>query len=467
MRTALATIFALGLTLLGTVAFAQGHKLTSQDDYLDESLESSRLDRDYLDKLTKIRKDRAVRAAKAVKIDANILQANSLSFVAPSGKSITINKIRIETGKSSAYTWYGKVASGGEAILEVNGNRVYGYIATEGTSYQIRNFGAERHVLVEVDLSKLPTGEADNPTPPVASPKQQHEQQNDSQANVSSNPPIVDVLVIYTPLALVSLGDINAASQNAVNSMNLSFQNSQVNGLVRLAGVMQTPADYDEQNQVYGLTNVALTELSGGTTNTSLSYKVAQERDRVFADAVVMIGRFGDNCGSGYQGLTTPDFAFAVVDVNCLSNYTFAHELGHIIGADHNPEKAKASSLPYAHGKNTFWLVNYTTTAAYNGYRCWRTIMAYEQSTFNKIPCKVDFRLNQWSNPNISYTDTGGYVTPLEPTQTNTTPTGDFSTRNNARVLNDNIATAANFSATSLSVRSTLFTKILTGIMSE
>jgi hypothetical protein len=192
MRTALATLFALGLALLGNFAFAQGHKLVAQDDYLDEPLESNRLDQDFRDKLANIRKDRAVRVAKAVKVDANILQASLLIFVTPSGESVSVNRTRIETGKSSAYTWYGRVSSGGEAILEVKGKQVYGYITIDATSYQIRNFGADHHILVEVDLRKLPAHAGDNPAPPAATPNQQRAQPNSSRANGLSKPPIVE-----------------------------------------------------------------------------------------------------------------------------------------------------------------------------------------------------------------------------------------------------------------------------------
>jgi hypothetical protein len=97
-------------------------------------------------------------------------------------------------------------------------------------------------------------------------------------------------------------------------------------------------------------------------------------------------------------------------------NYTFAHEMGHNMGANHDTY-VELSNLPYpyAHGY------------VYTPDR-WRTIMAYnDQCVALGFNCN---RLNYWSNPNINY---GGV------------PMGDAATADNHRALNNTAPTVTQF----------------------
>ena len=78
---------------------------------------------------------------------------------------------------------------------------------------------------------------------------------------------------------------------------------------------------------------------------------IHQIRDIQNADIAIMLTDSVEHKGdhtpqspSGYCGMapgicTPKEDSFAVVDFNCATNYyTLAHELGHIMGAHHNPE---------------------------------------------------------------------------------------------------------------------------------
>lgn len=156
-------VLALHAALLGSCAHGQSlaHTLASQADYLDESLEATQLDGELARRLKAIRMDRAIRLARYMEIDVNFQDADLMRVVSPNGTSIVLNKVRTERRQDGGFTWYGRVSGGGEAILELNEGRAFGYISVDGISYQIRNFGRGRHIWIETDLRLLPHSATD------------------------------------------------------------------------------------------------------------------------------------------------------------------------------------------------------------------------------------------------------------------------------------------------------------------
>lgn len=89
--------------------------------------------------------------------------------------------------------------------------------------------------------------------------------------------------------------------------------------------------------------------------------------------------------------------------------------------------------------------------------------MSYPFSAFGGVPCaanadgKVDPKINYWSNPSVTYTDTAASVTNgfgdvAERGPSKTLATGIAGCCNNAALLNANGAYVANFSATPISL---------------
>jgi len=119
---------------------------------------------------------------------------------------------------------------------------------------------------------------------------------------------------------------------------------------------------------------------------------------------------------------------FAVVGGgSCLTtNFSFGHEMGHNMGADHDPYVAPGpGAFAYSHGLSHIGATLGTS---------WRTIMAYNDqcsATFGGGFCT---RLQYFSNPMVGYSDGN--------------PMGDGPVRNNALTLNKSANAVSNYRAT-------------------
>ena len=138
-------------------------------------------------------------------------------------------------------------------------------------------------------------------------------------------------------------------------------------------------------------------------------------RNQYGADLVaLLIGRRIVYCGFANIYYGGEHGGFSVTVQEC-SSYTFAHELGHNLGAHHDPGTNALNDVvlgfPYGQG-------------LCNRRGNWRTVMSYNF----RESCRP--RVPHFSNPNISYRGT---------------PTGDARTRHNVRVINETAFHVANF----------------------
>ena len=134
-----------------------------------------------------------------------------------------------------------------------------------------------------------------------------------------------------------------------------------------------------------------------------------------------MIINQSDFCGLADAIMATASTAFVVVYYDCATGYySFAHELGHLMGARHD-ENHDATTTPFAYGHG------YEHPSSVSGQN-FRTIMAYACNA----PTSCDPRIQYWSNPNVKY---------------NGVATGTAATNDNARVLIGTAATVAAFNS--------------------
>lgn len=284
-------------------------------------------------------------------------------------------------------------------ILVRNGDKVTANIHAGGELLKIRPLHKGGHALVVADKRRAPQ---DHPPEYAALPviPMAVDKAAESKANT-----VIRVMVNYTPSAASQSGDITGLINLAVAESNQGYANSGVGITMQLANASQ----------------VSYTETGNFTTDlnryrgTSDGYmdSIHATRNSVAADVGVLMVTNTAYCGLASGIGSTATTAFAEVYWDCATGYySFAHEVGHLQSARHDPANDPTNN-PYRYG---------------HGYQYpaggWRTIMAYQCSSTN---CT---RLNYWSNPSVTY---GGV------------PMGTSTRSDNERVLNLTKGTVAAF----------------------
>ncbi len=196
----------------------------------------------------------------------------------------------------------------------------------------------------------------------------------------------IDVLVAYTPGALASAGSTEAMEaqiETAVSLANTAYENSGVDLQLRL---VHSYATTDEASESFSSDLGDFADTTDGRFD-----EVHNLRDQYGADMVVLMREPGQYCGIGFRPynstlLALDTLAFSVVAMNCISYHSFAHELGHNLGAHHNAENAGGTPL-YDDGYGEHW----TSVAEEDAGTLYRSVMAYAPGT----------RVAHFSNPSV------------------------------------------------------------------
>lgn len=373
--------------------------------------------------LERIRQRSTVERARLVEIDAMTLSAAGVTFDFNPFADVVLplRHVRTDGPGGSEFTWQGRVdlEQGGSATMVVRGEQVTGIVRAGRDIYTIESVGSGLHAVTKLDPRRFPP---DHP------PQQDHDgvqlsgsaepplkRAAQREAGASTRPTTIDVIVAYTQRAVVESGNnVSALVDIAVAEANASYAASGVNVELRLVHKYQT--NYKESSW----------------NNDLKRFRVEGDRymDEIHAlrrthkaDVAVLVIHNPSACGLASAILADQRTAFAAVHWDCAAGYySFAHEIGHLQGARHNPESDNGST-PYAWG---------------HGYRFpaggWRTIMAYDSSTCDGGTCT---RVGCWSTPARTY--------PCTSSPAGGVPMGTAPLHDNARVLNDTDETVANF----------------------
>jgi len=311
------------------------------------------------------------------------------------------------------------------AVMTVGGGQLVLDVFNGAEIYQVRSLQDGIYSIAQIDQSLYP-----QELPPVeVTPEMLMEvgrtNFQPSQQIADDNGSQIDVLVIYTVAARNAAGGA-AAIQNLITSAisvtNVSYNNSAVAPRLNLVGMSET--SYVESGDM----GQDLSRLGG--INDGFMDEVHNLRDLYHADLVNLIVNTGQYCGIAYQMQSVDAsfgfWAFSVVQRTCaVGNLSFAHELGHNMGARHDwYVDSGTQPYRYSHGHLNF-------------ANRWRTVMSYDNycqalgASCNRIP--------YWSNPNLTY---GGV--PLGVAE-NTCTGGVGCDADNARTLNNTAYTVANF----------------------
>jgi peptidyl-Asp metalloendopeptidase len=336
-----------------------------------------------------------------VRVDVNALKADSTRMSLQEGKTLSFSKSNVETRSTKDFTWFGALSGvPGQATFVVRDGKITGTIRDDENLYRLEPVGNDVHALIKVNESRFPPEE-----PPTFKEKRGGPTPTPSRAldtKMGDTSVEIDVLVAYTTAARTAVSDIAATIQLAVAEANQSYQNSGIN--IRLTLVDSFEVSYSESGKSFDTILADFIRMAD----------VNNRRDKNGADMVVLIIDKSDYCGLADAIMADASTAFAVVHYDCATGYySFAHELGHLQGARHDPAN-DPTNTPFAYG---------------HGFQhaspvpSWRTIMAYN--------CEGGCSRRQyWSNPNVNY---------------NGIATGTAATNDNARVLNETASTVAGF----------------------
>lgn len=290
-------------------------------------------------------------------------------------------------------------------ILNISKKNVYGVLTYQNNIYRIETH-KNKYYISELDHSQYPNESCDNLN--IKSTTNSNGKSIQSSGSYFPDECKLNLLVMYTTAAKDSVSDINNLIQTAIDETNQSFINSNVDYEVQLVHSVET--DYIETSNLY------LDRDRFRIENDSYMDNVHLLRQQYGADICILIEDVAGYCGVASSILASPQKAFCVVDYDCATGYySFAHEIGHLIGARHDTY-VDPSNTPFNFGH-----------AYVNVSEGWRTIMGYNTACSGSGGCT---RLNYWSNPNIDY---------------NSDPMGTVGSANNARVLNLQLPNAMSY----------------------
>lgn len=379
--------------------------------------------------LENVIRNRASRELRVVRIDKDAVAADTTELLLNlGGRQVQARLVKVERAANGNLVWEGalpgsKATRSGidplnSATLVRSSEGVTGSVRVDGTLYRIRPLPSGDHVIVQIDDSAMPQDHpedayrmlleraaAERPSAGGGKPCRKNCGGTGGTPVDPGATATIRVMVIATNDAVAAYGgDMLALTQLAVAESNQGYANSNV-------GISMVLANYS--TTAYGTAGMS-TDLSRfrGTSDGYMD-DIHATRNASAADVGVLVGNDASACGLASGIGSTAATAFATAYWDCITGYySFAHEVGHLQSARHDPA-ADPSTSPYAYG---------------HGYRApsgaWRTVMAYN-CTGGGCP-----RINYWSNPAVNY---GGV------------PMGTYDKSHNQRVLVETKATMAGF----------------------
>jgi len=235
----------------------------------------------------------------------------------------------------------------GTSTVAVNGDSVTASIQADTGLYRIKPLGGGAHGIYKVGTF-----------PNEHDPQSIQRLQDEAASRTRDQPPFngvpatdtrptdIVVLVAYTPAVAAKVLDMKGLVALAFEEANQSYKNSDVHVVLKAARSEPLKVDYREAGS-HDEDLKALRNPSDGKMD-----EIHQVRDQTKADIVVLLIDNGQYCGLASKILAEEDSSFAVVYHDCATGYySFAHEIGHLQGARHNPEADPGTfPFPFGHG---------------------------------------------------------------------------------------------------------------------
>lgn len=312
---------------------------------------------------------------------------------------LTLDGEEVEATVDGSTVWTGRVIGApiSAATLIIRDGMITGQIQVGAMIIEIRPILLGMHRISEIDQSAFPKeGEAlKMPAPPPGTSGPASPPPGAPRA-AADGQTTLNVLVVYGDRSAAASSDIAGEIRLAVASSNSVYANSGIPITLNLVGIQQM-SGYDEASRSY---TAILNDLTG--TSDGRLDAVHSLRGSLQADLVVYFTERSEYCGLAWLYNGYPQYAFSVVTRSCAtSNYSFVHELGHNMGAEHDryvSSDASPSAYNYGYVDTN---ARIRTVMAYNdkcaalGFSCTRVpFFSSPYLSYNGVPLGV----NPWSS---------------------------------------------------------------------
>lgn len=320
------------------------------------------------------------------------LDSAVLNIQLPNGATYNISKRTEKKLADGTISWKGKPKNlRGYTNFIISRNRITGELRLGKASYMIYPLSGQLHMIIKLGTN-FPDDETEEAYREMEEKSKNSGDRGGNFKRPSENnnglsdvvPPSecrVRILIAITDDVWDSFffsGDATAFANLCIENVNTVYSDSEISFRAELARFIRI--EFDESGDF-------LEDLTVFRSMDEIDYA----KDYYDADLAVLITESGAGCGRAYTiGSFESDEAFCVVRRDCaISNYSVAHELGHLYGCRHDPY-VDPNDEPYdfAHG--------YVELSEE-----WRTVMAYNAfCSDNGTNCT---RLGYFSNPTVNY----------------------------------------------------------------
>ena len=345
-----------------------------------------------------------------------VLSARALSLTLPSASgegtdtSFVFASVIVEYSDAGLASVHGHdEETGSEVSVVIDGEDVFGSIQQGDEHYRLRPLGDGLTAVFRFAVNQLREHGPDYPDF-IQEQLQENAPPWEPPPGAADTGDVIDVMVVYTPRARISAGNMDLWIQSALDNTGRIYDNTNIGPRLRL--VHKYEENYSEGSTIRQ-------DLDRLTFTDGYLEGVHAQRDRYGADLVVLIVE-RDNmaerlCGWAWIN-SNPSRGFGVVDEDCEDgHYTFAHEIGHNQGADHDPDNRALNPPAFPYGQGFC-----------NVAENWSTVMSYTANRQGNCRGRIEY----FSSPLIRYRGT---------------PTGEAAVRDNRRVLNETARQIANF----------------------